>query len=259
MVHGAGLPHSGEMFQPSLPDFSLVCLIFFVAGAVKGVLGMGLPTMAIGLLGLVMPVASAATLLTLPSLVTNLWQTVTGPGLARTLRRLWLMQSGIAAGVALVPILWPGQQEALGRHLLGGCLAAYGLLGLRGWQPGPPAARWDRPVALLTGFVTGIIAGLTGVFVLPAVLYLQSLDLKKDSMAQALGLSFTTSTLALGLMLAFQGHLTVRTSLSSALVVVPAVLGMAAGQVVRHEMSERLVRRSFFIGVLLLGGWLLLR
>jgi hypothetical protein len=60
-------------------------------------------------------------------------------------------------------------------------------------------------------------------------------------------------------MLAFQGHLTARTSLSSALVVVPAVLGMAAGQVVRHAMSERLVRRSFFIGVLLLGGWLLLR
>lgn len=50
-------------------------------------------------------------------------------------------------------------------------------------------------------------------------------DLKKEAMAQALGLSFTASTLALGWMLALQGHLTARTSLTSALVVVPAVGG----------------------------------
>ena len=112
------------MFHETIPDFFIVCLIFFGAGAVKGILGMGLPTMAMGLLGLVMPVANAASLLTLPSLVTNLWQAAIGPGIACMVRRLWLMQVGIAAGVALAPWLFPDRQDAFGRHLLGGCLVA---------------------------------------------------------------------------------------------------------------------------------------
>ena len=257
MVRSAGLAHSDAMFQEASPAFLLVCLIFFGAGVVKGVLGMGLPTVAIGLLGLVMPVASAASLLTLPSLVTNAWQTVSGGGLARTARRLWPMQLGIAVGVALAAPLFPDLQESSGRRVLGACLAAYGVVGLMGWQPKQPGGTWDKPLALLTGITTGLITGVTGVFVLPAVLYLQSLDLRKQEMAQALGLSFTTSTLALGLLLAIQGHLTMRSSLDSAVVIIPALLGMAAGQIVRGAMSEALVRRCFFIGVLLLGGWLL--
>ncbi|HBY6961244.1 TPA: hypothetical protein MI551_14190 [Klebsiella pneumoniae] len=47
-------------------------LIFIAAGLVKGVTGMGLPTVAMGLLGLLMPPQAAAALLVLPSLLTNL-------------------------------------------------------------------------------------------------------------------------------------------------------------------------------------------
>lgn len=247
------------MFHDAIPDFFAVCLIFFGAGAVKGILGMGLPTVAMGLLGLVMPVASAASLLTLPSLVTNAWQAATGPSVLRTLRRLWLMQAGIAADVALAPLLFPQPQEAFGRALLGGCLLTYSVLGLAGWRAKQPGARWEQLLGLLAGAATGMVTGITGVFVLPAVPYLQSLGLGKEAMAQALGLSFTTSTLALAVMLAAQGHLTLGTSLASALVIVPAVLGMVLGQVIRGEMSEALFRRCFFIGLLVLGGWLLAR
>lgn len=46
-------------------------LIFIAAGLVKGVTGMGLPTVAMGLLGLLMPPQAAAALLVLPSLLTR--------------------------------------------------------------------------------------------------------------------------------------------------------------------------------------------
>ena len=105
----------------------------------------------------------------------------------------------------------------------------------------------------------GIVTGLTGVFVLPAVPYLQSLGLGRQALAQALGLSFTTSTVALALMLAVQGHMNLGTSLVSALVTIPALLGMVLGQVIRREMSETLFRRCFFAGLTLLGGGLLVR
>ena len=52
---------------------------FLLAGLVKGVIGMGLPTVAMGLLAVVLPPAEAAALLVVPSLVTNVWQLLAGP------------------------------------------------------------------------------------------------------------------------------------------------------------------------------------
>ena len=50
---------------------SLTGAIFIAAGIVKGMLGMGLPTIAIGFLGLVIAPVEAAAMLVLPSLITN--------------------------------------------------------------------------------------------------------------------------------------------------------------------------------------------
>ena len=95
-------------------------------------------------------------------------------------------------------------------------------------------------------------------FVLPAVPFLQCLGLAREDLTQALGLCFTTSTLALAAVLAVQGHVTLQASVGSMLMVLPAVAGLFVGQLLRQEMSERLFRRCFFAGLLALGGWLAL-
>jgi uncharacterized membrane protein YfcA len=56
----------------------------------------------------------------------------------------------------------------------------------------------------LVGAATGILTGLTGSFVMPAVLYLQALQLNRNELVQAMGISFSVPTLVLGLALA--GH-----------------------------------------------------
>src|SRR5579862_9982562 len=68
-----------------------ITLSFILAGAVKGLTGMGLPTVAMGLLGLVMAPAQAAAYLIIPSAVTNLWQFFTGPNRLRVVRRTGAM------------------------------------------------------------------------------------------------------------------------------------------------------------------------
>ena len=50
-----------------------VCSTFLLAGFVKGVIGLGLPTISMGLLSMVMPPAQAAAILVVPSFVTNAW------------------------------------------------------------------------------------------------------------------------------------------------------------------------------------------
>lgn len=246
------------MFDAHITEFLLISAIFFGAGVVKGVLGMGLPTFAMGFLGLFMPVPQAAGLLTVPSLVTNLWQGLAGGALRALVRRLWILQVGIAAGVGCAAWL-PSPDDQLGQVLLGGCLLGYGLSGLAGWRLRPITPSWERAAAPLAGVTTGMVTALTGVFVLPSVPYLQSLQLDRHQLAQALGLSFSTSTLALAVLLVAKGELDLSGSVQSSLALAPALAGMFVGQMLRQEMSEAVFRRSFFVGLVLLGAWLMAR
>src|SRR5690606_8528150 len=93
----------------------------------------------------------------------------------------------------------------------------------------------------------------TGVFVMPAVPYLQSLDLDKDELVQALGLSFTVSTVALAIGLMAHGAFQLNQLGTSALAVVPALIGLWAGQKIRARISPKRFKQCFLIFLVLLG------
>ncbi|KWR79463.1 sulfite exporter TauE/SafE family protein [Cupriavidus sp. IDO] len=240
-------------------EAAFIGLTFLLAGFVKGVVGLGLPTVAVGLLGLVMPPAQAAALLVAPSMVTNVVQLFSGPRFGQLLRRLWPMLAAICAGTWLCAALVPARMMVHATAALGVALVLYAVVGLAAVKMTvPPAAeRWLGPLA---GFVTGAITAVTGVFVIPAVPYLQGLGLDKESMVQALGLSFTVSTIALAISLAMGGALLHMPVLgASVLALAPALGGMFIGQWLRHRISVERFRRLFFCGLLVLGGELALR
>lgn len=242
-------------------DPSLVVLVggtFLFAGLVKGVIGLGLPTVAMGLLGLAMPPVEAAALLLVPSLVTNVWQLLAGPRCGALLRRLWPMMAGVVAGTLAGAGVIAGAGATAATAALGAALVLYGVVGLA--KPRlrvPPAAEpWAGP---LVGGATGLVTGATGVFVIPAVPYLGSLGLGRDDLVQALGLSFTVSTLALAAGLALHGALPLAASGASLLAVLPALAGMWLGGRVRARVRPETFRLCFFVGLLLLGAELLWR
>ncbi|HSW05128.1 sulfite exporter TauE/SafE family protein [Aquabacterium sp.] len=238
-----------------------VCASFVLAGLVKGVVGLGLPTVAMGLLGTLMPPAEAAALLLLPSLATNLWQMLRGAGLAALLRRLWPMQIGVIAGTLLSPVGLAGLDAGLASAGLGVALLLYAAVGLGTVRLVLPASAQCWAGALVGG-ATGAVTAATGVFVMPAVPYLQGLSLGKDALVQALGLSFTVSTVALAARLALDGALVMPASQIGAALLLPlaaALLGMGIGQTLRGLLSDLVFRRLFFAGLLMLGLQLLLR
>jgi uncharacterized membrane protein YfcA len=242
---------------PSL-ELVFIALVFVFAGFVKGVIGLGLPTIAVGLLGLIMSPIAAASLLVVPNFVTNAWQLATGPRFTALLRRLSPLLIGIVAGtVAGAPLITehPSRWSTFG---LGAALAFYAVSGLMGLTLKPPTSR-ERPLSLLVGAITGVIASVTGVFVVPAVPYLQALELDRDELVQALGLSFMVSTIALAIVLARAGLLQPTVAGGSLLAVLPALLGMAIGAKVRAVIRPEPFRRCFFAGLLMLGGYLVLR
>lgn len=240
------------MFDLSIPLLIALLATFFAAGLVKGVTGMGLPTVAMGVLGALISPLAAASLLIVPSLVTNVWQLVAGPNFGPLLRRLWSMMLAVVAGT-LVGSAWIASGDtSLTTSLLGIALVAYSACTLFARPLGVPrhAERWLSP---LVGAITGVVTGGTGVFVIPAVPYLQALGLSKDDLVQALGLSFTVSTIALAVGLGTHGVFQITHLTLSALAVIPALCGMWAGQCVRKRISPVAFRRGFLICLLLLG------
>ncbi|HHO8906554.1 TPA: TSUP family transporter, partial [Pseudomonas aeruginosa] len=108
----------------------LIALTFLLAGFVKGVVGLGLPTVSVGLLGLAMPPMQAAALLIVPSMVTNLWQLACGPRFLGLMKRLAGLLLGVVVGTLLVGAWLGGDAPRQATGVLGLALAAYALLGL---------------------------------------------------------------------------------------------------------------------------------
>src|SRR5688500_8138130 len=109
---------------------TFVFAVFVLGGFIKGVVGLGLPTVTIGLLSLVMAPAEAAAILVVPSLVTNVWQFAFGPQLIGLLKRLFTLLAGIGAGVWLGAGLVTGADVQTAVTALGIALALYAITGL---------------------------------------------------------------------------------------------------------------------------------
>jgi uncharacterized membrane protein YfcA len=250
--------YEATLFGLGAKTLAIVCLAFVLAGFVKGVVGLGLPTVAVGLLSLVMPPAQAAALLVVPSLVTNVWQFAAGPRLLSLLRRLATMLLGVCIGVWAGSSLMTSGNSHVASTALGVALMLYALLGLSPVRISVPkrAEPWLSPIV---GFATGVVTAATGIFVIPAVPYIAALGLDKDDLVQALGISFTVSTLALAAVLVADGMLDRSAAGVSLFALAPALAGMWIGQHVRSRIRAETFRRWFFVGLLVLGLHLSLR
>lgn len=234
-----------------------ISLVFVVAGAMKGLLGMGLPTVAMGGLALFVSPASAAALLIIPSLVTNVWQYLSGPSALGTFRSLRFLLAGIVIGTfsGVFPTL--GSDARFAQIAIGTVLTLYGFAGL-GRRRLPQVSRARGWVGFVVGYATGAITAATGVFILPTVPYLQASGLPRDMLVQALGLSFTVSTLTLAASLGSQSAFAPGALVLSALAVIPSVAGMVIGARLRTRVDEERFRTLFFVGMLLLGAGMIM-
>jgi uncharacterized protein len=242
-----------SLFGAPLSLIALTIFTFLLAGLVKGTIGLGLPSIAIGILAMAMTPAQAAAIMIFPSLVTNVWQMFTGPYLVALWRRMWSLMLASALGIWLGGGVLTSSNSRYAALGLGIALIIYAALGLSKIRFSVERRRewWLNPII---GLLTGLVAGGTGVFVIPAGPYFQAIGLAKDELVQVLGISFTISTIVLGIVLWRHGSLHVANAAGSMLAVLPALIGMVLGQRIRSLASEETFRRWFFIALLLLGA-----
>jgi len=238
--------------------FAATAGAFLLAGFVKGVIGLGLPTVSIGLLGLLMTPSQAAAILVVPSLVTNIWQAAAGGGLVALTRRMWPLLAGICFGTFVGATFLPHDDSGRATVWLGLLLVLYAAFGfVKGHFVVPSHA--ETWLGLLMGAATGALTVATGIFVIPGTPYIQSLKFDRDTLVQALGLSFTVSTFTLAMALAYAGQIQTSLAWPSIIALAAALAGMGLGQLFRGRVKEETFRLYFFAGLLLLGAHLALR
>ena len=234
----------------------LIAAAFLLAGFIKGVIGLGLPTVSMGLLAVTMPPGQAIAIVIVPAIVTNIWQTFGGPYLRDIMRRLWPLMVGTVIGIWLngghfdraLCALWHRHPRRAAGDLC---------------HHGPeqiPASRSRAATrngsAASSASITGVISAATGVQVIPSMPFMQAIGMEKDELVQALGVFFTVATVALAFNVTASGLMTAATALPGAVAMVASFAGMFIGQAVRSRMQPDVFRRWFLIAMIFLGLYL---
>ena len=239
----------------SIVLLTFIAVVFFLAGVVKGVIGLGLPTVSMGLLAVAMPPAHALAIVIVPGILTNIWQTFGGPYFVGIVKRLWPLLLSLAVGIWLNRDMMTGPYARHGTVLIGVLLVIYAIISLRKFALTVPSSR-EKSIGGVIGLTTGLISGATGVQVIPSMPFFQALGMKKDELIQALGVFFTVATVAQAFNLSTAGVLNQSTALPGVIALACAFTGMAIGQSVRSRLEPEAFRRWFLIAMFLLGIYL---
>ena len=230
----------------------VIALVFLMAGTVKGISGMGLPTISMAILSLLMLPAKAAMLMVIPSLLTNLTQCV-GKHWRSLIKNHWAMWAALVLTTIFSPYSGLDVAGGYATLFLGLVLVAYGVWGL--FKPTLPSLGNNK---LFIGGIVGILSGLvtvaTGVFVIPLVPYLQSLKLSKNEFIQALGISFTVATIALTIRLGVTNTKDWSANLPEiVMAIIAAFIGMWIGARLRDKINPIQFQRFLYIAFTVLG------
>ncbi len=233
-------------------------LAYLVAGLVKGTTGLGFSTACLPFLVMAAGLKEALPLVIVPSLVSNLTVMRDAGHFRETVKRFWLLYSalvpGIIAGLALLDRI----DGATAAAALGAVLCVYAVYALTGRQ-GHLAEHWERPLAAPTGFLTGLVNGVTGTQVIPLLPYMLARPLDPNRLVQAINCSFTLSSLAMAAGLSTLSLFSLEQLALSVAGIVPALGGVKLGTVLRRRLDPEVFRTLVLAVLLVLGVSLIWR
>lgn len=239
--------------MPTPETIFLIAVTFLAAGFVKGVVGMGLPVVVLGVLATPLGLKEAMALMLMPSLLGNLWQSLAGGAMLDIVKRFWTFFLAAVFGIWIgVGILAGGRDKVL-LGILGFMLCAYA--GLASTRPRltPPRPEHERWLGPLAGGLGGLMFGMTGMFIVPGILYLQALGLRRDLLVQTMGVTFVVISTSLALSMAGRSMMPAHLVLLSGLAFLPTIGGMMIGRRCRLRISEEGFRRLILAALFVSG------
>jgi len=214
----------------------LAGLAFLIAGTVKGALGLGLPTVSISLLSQSIDPRMAIALVLLPAIVSNAWQVYRGGKVMRSVKRLWPYVLSMSLVMFVISFYAASASAATITLCTGLVVVLWTVTSLIKKPPAIPA-RLDRVAQCVFGAASGVIGGLTALWAPPIVIYLLSSGVSKDDFVRYSGFMLLIGAMPLTLGYILNGIWTPQLAASSALMVLPTLLGFSIGERLRSAAS----------------------
>lgn len=237
----------------------IAALLAILAGLVKGITGFAMPMILVSGMGSFLSPETALAGLILPTLVTNVWQAAR-QGFAAAWASARLHWRYLAVALVCLTISAQFVTSLPPRTfflVLGIPVTIFALLQLIGWRPMIDPHR-KRAAELGVGAFAGVLGGLSGVWGPPTVLYLTALNVPKIEHVRVQGVVYGAGSVALALAHLNSGILNADRLSFSAILILPAVVGIALGFAIQDRMDQNRFRLVILI-VLVVAGLNLIR
>lgn len=241
-----------EFLDLGTPVLAACAAAMLAGGLVKGVVGIGLPLVALPIMANFIPIPKAIALLILSSFATSVWQSADGGLFTPSVKRFWPLLIGIAVGVAISVKALATFDVKLLYLILGAIVTIFASLLHRQlvFPVTPRAERWAAP---LTGVVAGLIGGLSMLFGPIYAVYLSGLKLGKESFVAAISLFNVWATIVLAAAMAKYSLFGGADLVASLLALIPSSVGVLLGTKLRHRINEDVFRKALAVVLFLIG------
>jgi uncharacterized protein len=247
-----------NLLDLGLPILSVCFVAIFAGGLVKGLVGIGLPLVALPIMVVFIPIPKAIALLLISSLATSVWQSFHGGHFMHSIKRFWPMLLGLTIGISISVKALTSFDIRLLYLILGVIVAVFSTILQRQlvFTITPRAERWVAP---MVGLGSGLIGGISMLFGPMFAIYLSGLKLGKNLFIAVISLAGWWAMLVLAAAMTQYQLLDSTDLLGSVLALIPSFLGLALGQHLRSHINENLFRKCLAVILFLIGLNLLRR
>jgi uncharacterized membrane protein YfcA len=242
-------------FEQASTVAAVVCSLI-VAGLLKGTIGVGMPIVALPLLSLFIDVKSAAMLLSMPLIFSNMPQALEGGKTGRCLVQLTPVILGMIPGLFLGVRLLLALDANVAKIMAG--LVLMGVGGVTLLAPKLQLqSRLFLPTGVAFGFFGGILGGVAAMAGPLVFIFLLAKGLRGKAFTKEASLYLVVSGGLLALFLTASSQFSWLDVAVSTAATLPVVLGMYAGQQMRDRIAPETFRKLVLIAVIAAGAELL--
>jgi uncharacterized protein len=234
---------------------AVVCSLI-VAGLLKGTIGVGMPVVALPLLSLCIDVKSAAMLLSMPLIFSNLPQALEGGKTARCFIQLMPVILGMIPGLFLGVRVLLALDADVAKIIAGLVLMVVGGVTLLAPKL-QLQARLVLPAGIAFGFFGGVLGGIAAMAGPLVFIFLLAKGLRGKAFTKEASLYLVVSAGLLAILLTASRQFNWLDVSVSTAATLPVVLGMYVGQHMRDKIAPEAFKKLVLFAVIAAGAELL--
>lgn len=235
-------------------EFIVVVMVasYFLAGAIKGMLGIGFPTAAITLAATVVDARTAIAYVVIPMCLINAWQIYRSGHLREVVIGNWRMVVSMVVAIGIFSLLSVGLPIRWLTLVLGCVISLFSIVSL--WRS-PPAIpeKYTHIAQWVTGSFSGVLGGLAGIWAPPIIAYLTARRVSSEEFVQIVGVLLFIGSAVLLLGYSYTGVVNANNAIPSFLLLLPTIAGFTAGEKLRGKIAHELFQKAVLVFFLILG------